>query len=266
MSGTAGFGKATRLMVATPLYGGAQAEYVGSIVALMQLAANRGLACDYLTAKNNPSLTRARNSLVAAFLASDASHLMFVDDDIGFDAADVLGLVERMASQDELAVLGAPCPRRETDWAAISSAAAGGSARGGDDRLALAGTRYAVEPLQPGGALKLDRPFELAKLGSGLMIVRRDVFESLADRHPELAYRQADSGTGAERRLTAFFMPMIEPETELLLTDDYAFSRRARDAGFRLWAAPWMKTTHTGPATFTASMPDLAAFQSNRKD
>jgi hypothetical protein len=43
-----------------------------------------------------------------------------------------------------------------------------------------------------------------------------------------------------------------------LLSDDYAFCRRARDAGFRIWLAPWVRTTHSGPAIFQGSLPDLA--------
>jgi hypothetical protein len=55
------------------------------------------------------------------------------------------------------------------------------------------------------------------------------------------------------------FEGQIEPQTGRLLSDDYAFCQRARAAGFSIWLAPWVKTTHTGPVTFGATLTDLAA-------
>src|SRR3546814_1326311 len=54
------------------------------------------------------------------------------------------------------------------------------------------------------------------------------------------------------------FLPMIEPDSRLQLSEDYAFCHRARAAGFRIWLAPWVRTSHSGPATFAGSLADLA--------
>jgi hypothetical protein len=95
-----------------------------------------------------------------------------------------------------------------------------------------------------------------------MMLIRRDVIEALVQRHPELRYAadalDRESGLAGEH-LTALFQPMIDPDTGHLLSDDYAFCRRVRDAGFRLWLAPWMRTSHTGPARFAGALADLAA-------
>ena len=77
------------------------------------------------------------------------------------------------------------------------------------------------------------------------------MFDSLRARHPELVFRtdpaeRAAHGIGEEAY--AYFLPMIEPDTRAQLSDDYAFCRRVRDAGLRIWLAPWVKTTHSGPA------------------
>ncbi len=87
--------------------------------------------------------------------------------------------------------------------------------------------------------------------------LRARVFET----HPELAFR-TDPGERAAHGIAdsepSFFLPMIDPDSRELLSDDYAFCRRARDADFRIWLAPWVRTTHSGPAIFQGSLPDLA--------
>ena len=45
------------------------------------------------------------------------------------------------------------------------------------------------------------------------------------------------------------------------LSEDYAFCRRLRAAGMRVWLCPWMAPTHTGSHTFTGSLIDLAALR-----
>ena len=59
---------APRLMVATPLYGGAEADYLRSVVGLTGVAERRGVACAFAWLSNNAVIDRARNVLAAAFL------------------------------------------------------------------------------------------------------------------------------------------------------------------------------------------------------
>src|SRR3546814_15013480 len=93
------------------------------------------------------------------------------------------------------------------------------------------------------------------------MLIRRDVVETLCARHPELAFRtdaRDRQGTGVREEVHALFLPEIDRSSGLMLSEDYAFCRRARDAGFRIWLAPWVRTTHSGPATFRGSLAALA--------
>lgn len=251
-----------RLMVATPLYGGAEADYLRAVVGLAGAAERANVACAFAWLSNNAAIDRARNVLAAAFLQSDATHLLFADGDIGFAPDDVIDLIARMEADPALAVVAAPCPKRAVNWNLVAKAAAKGL--GADDPAALerfAGV-FTLDPLDPAGSHRLDQPIEVARVGTGLMLIRRDVIETLATRHPDLRYAadalDRESGLAGDQ-ITALFMPMIDPDTRHLLSEDYAFCRRVRDAGFRLWLAPWMRTTHTGPARFAGALPDLAA-------
>jgi hypothetical protein len=249
-------------MIATPLYGGAEADYLRSVVGLTGAAERAGVASAFVWLSNNAVIDRARNVLAAAFLQSDATHLVFVDGDIGFEPAALLDLVARMQRDDRLAVVGAPCPKRRINWTLVASAAAKGLGQGNPAELERFAGVFALDALDPQANFRVDEPLELARVGTGLMVVRRDVIEALVARHTELRYTpdalDRESGLVGEH-LTALFQPMIDPETGHLLSDDYAFCRRVRDAGYRIWLAPWLRTTHTGPARFSGALADLAA-------
>jgi len=250
-----------RLMVATPFYDGAQADYLRSVVGLTGAAARAGVGCAFAWLSNNAVIDRARNVLAAAFLQSDATHLVFIDGDIGFVPEDLLDLVQRMAADDRLAVIGAPCPKRRINWSLVASAAAKGLAAGNPGELERFSGLFAVEPLETKGEFRLDAPIELLRVGTGLMVIRRDVIEARCAAHPELRYAadQLDRESGlAGDTLTALFMPLIDPVSGHLLSDDYAFCHRVRAAGFRIWLAPWMRTSHTGPARFAGALADFA--------
>lgn len=249
------------LMVATPLYDGAQASYLRSVLELASLADRQGIECTFAQLSHNPSIDRVRNAMAGLFLHSACTHLLFLDGDIGFEPAQVIDLVRRMQADPELAIIGAPYPKREINWHAVAAAAAKGLAASDPRELEKFGGAFAMELLDDKAGFALNAPVELASLGAGLMTIRRDVIESLYRRHPELAYRPSriDGLAGqVEGEIAALFHPLIEDETRQLLSEDYAFCRRARDAGFRIWMAPWMRTSHTGPAKFTGAIADLA--------
>lgn len=251
-----------RLLVATPLYDGAQADYLRAVVGLTGAAQRAGVECAFAWLSNNASISRARNVLTGAFLQSNATHMMFVDGDIGFSPDEVIDCLVRMQADPALAVMGAPCPKRTINWQLVAAAAAKGLAAGNPAALEQYAGVFALDLLDPQASFRLDQPTELARLGTGLMIIRRDVFESLCQRHPELRYvpdaLDRESGLVGDT-LYALFQPLTDPDSGQMMSDDYAFCRRARDAGFRIWLAPWMRTSHTGPARFAGSLGALAA-------
>ncbi|GIX19837.1 MAG: hypothetical protein KatS3mg120_1513 [Erythrobacter sp.] len=254
--------QAASLMVATPLYTGAAADYLRSIIGLVGAAERAGLGCRFAWLSNNPLIDRARNALVAAFLQSEARYLVFVDGDIGFDPDQLIGLIARMEADPALAVVGAPCPKRRINWNLVAAAAERGLAAGNPAALERFSGVFALDLVDPKGQFRLDQPIELSRIGTGLMAIRREVIAGLIARHPELRYApdqlDRDSGLVGDH-LHALFQPLIDPDTGHLLSDDYAFCHRVRAAGFRIWLAPWMRTSHTGPARFAGALADLAA-------
>jgi len=247
-------------MVATPIYDGAQGGYVRAALALALDAQAVGVPVRFEFILYQPDIARARNMLSAMFLASDCTHLLFVDADIDFAAADIFAMLRAMQDRADCAILGGVCPRRVVNWAGVARAAQAGAATTPADLARYSG-EFAFHFLHAGQSFALTDIVELERLGTGLMLIRRDVLEGVAAAHPELAFRPGASerkAHGIGDRAHAFFHPTIDADSGDLLSEDYAFCRRVRDAGFRIWLAPWVRTTHSGPMVFSGSFPDLA--------
>lgn len=249
------------LMVATPLGGGAQIAYLNALFGLAEAARQEGygFACAWIEADGSPD--RARNALVGAFLASRCTHLMFADGDVGFAPVDVLGLVDLMLEDERYAIMAAATPQRQINWPLVAMAGAQGL--GAEDAARLAGYsgQFALDLAAPDAGVKLDQPVELGRASAALMLLRRDVLETLCAAHGDLRYAAEPQDRLAGNMadwLYALFQSTVDSATGQLLPGDALFSYRARSAGFRIWLAPWLRTSVTGPMRFSGSLADLA--------
>lgn len=250
-----------RLMVATPIYEGAQGTYVRAALGLALRAQAVGMAVRFEFILYQPSITRARNTLTAMFLASDCTHMLFIDADIDFSSEDIFSLIRVMDAHPQCGIVGGAYPRRMINWRNVARAVEMGLAKDNPEDLARYSGDFALHFLHPDQNFKMTDLVELSRLGTAMMLIRREVLEGMRAAMPELVFRPDP----AERQAhgigdlePAFFCPLIDPETQALLSDDYAFCQRVRDAGFRIWLAPWVRTTHAGPTVFAGALTDTA--------
>ena len=106
------------VMIGTPCAGGLVTQaYMNSIVKLMRHAdRTRGAELQLTSVGNDSLITRARATVVAAFLDDPAAtHLLFIDADIGFEPQQV----ERLLNFDK-EFTGALYPLKLIDWEFIS--------------------------------------------------------------------------------------------------------------------------------------------------
>jgi len=91
-----------RIFIATPCYGGQLTEaYFRSTIRLLTFCNQHQIPVAFGTIANESLVTRARNVLVAYFLQSNFTRLMFIDADIEYQVEDVIKLI---APNKEVAV------------------------------------------------------------------------------------------------------------------------------------------------------------------
>lgn len=232
------------LFVATPCYGGMVTQrYMQSALVLLQWADRGGVRISIELLGQDSLITRSRNTLAAKFLDTEAAtHLMFIDADIGFELRQVIRMLE--FDQD---VVAGMYPLKAIDWET------GGRERASQgEALETAPLRYVGVPCE-GAELERDGDFFTARFaGAGFLMIKRPALVTMTQAYPQTRYSLAHTQAAPSRSPNQFalFDPMIEPETAHYLSEDYAFCRRWRDLGGKIWLDTQGELVHIGPHEF----------------
>ena len=227
------------VVIATPCFNGLLTQaYMLSVTRLMVSVGDQ-IELQLMLLGNDALITRSRSTLVAKFLDNpDATHLMFIDSDIGFEPEQFARLFRR--NQDFTAAM---YPIKEIDWNRLPNRQASG------ERIDRAGLNF-VGTLCAGADLKVEDRFATARYaGTGFQLIKRRVFERLIEAYPELKYRKIHAQDPAAPSLDnryALFDPLIDPASGEYLSEDYAFCWRWRAIGGQIWLDLESRLTHVG--------------------
>ena len=224
------FLRKTRLHFCVPCYGGMVNESFFISMLKFMAATNRlGLSFTVDTMVNESLIPRGRNSLVAKFLAFEpkSTHLMFIDADIGFEPEEVLKLV--LANKD---VAGGLYPKKALP------------------------IQYVVNKTpnsKTEGSL-----VTVSNLGTGFMLIKREVIETMIRRRPDLHYQDA---IGLDPKYDPYkyslFDTSTDPVTHEYLSEDYHFCKLWSEMGGEIWADLSIRLDHTGYYKFSGDASQL---------
>ena len=240
-----------KVFVATPMYGGQCFGFYTQSMMMLQLAMQQRswhMASSFMF--NESLIERARNSLAHAFLKTDCTHLLFIDADIRFHAHEVMALFD--ADKD---VICGIYPKKEINWQEVTNAIGRGVAQ---DQLKHHTGSWVVNLVDYQGTVTVpqNEPIEIWAGGTGMMLIKREVFEKMKEIVPKYRNDVVDlSGMNKpQEEIYQFFACSIEPETQRLLSEDYHFCRVWRGMGGKLYAAPWMNLGHVGSYVFEGQL------------
>ena len=244
--------KVKKIFVATPMYGGlCVGGYTVGLLNSVQEFMRHGMQMYYAHMMNESLITRARNTLAYDFLGTDATHLMFIDADITFNPADIVSMVK--ADKDIICGL---YPKKEINWKTVSEAV-------------KSGVEYHELPNYTGSFVvnlvgdaaqatgDVNEPMEIDNGGTGFMLIKRNVFETLKSTVPTYTNDQiliVDKNP-VKKIIHEFFATSIDEVSNRLLSEDYHFCKIARQAGFKVYAAPWANLSHSGTYNFSGTLP-----------
>ena len=231
------------LFAAVPTHSGDMAvETAQTIVNIQAMIRDRGGKFEFHYQFGSP-VSLVRNALTAAFLMSDAEALLMIDADQGVFPETVARMIDLNQP-----VVGCMIPKRRYDFSKIRLPATD------VDHIIHQASEYAGDIIVDdlGQAEVVNGFARAAYVGAGVLLIRRQAFEHLMARYPELEGRclhgQAYphlSGAGA----WGFFNP-LENASGAPIAEDVSFCLRWRQAGGEIWADLISPVTHVGRHDF----------------
>ena len=227
------------LVVGTPCYGGMMCtEYTQSLLDLKEacLTNNIKLTCIFLG--NESLIQRGRNTIAHHFMnMQDASHLMFIDADQKFLANDIALMIKA-----DKGIIGGPVPMKGIDWERVRQ----GAVLNHPNLSSLSGI-FNINKLKNHEMIASNLPFQVKHIGTGFMLIRRDVFEKIK---PHVGwYTNTGNATDANDKIYDYFK--VQNVNNELLSEDYNFCHMYREHGGTIWAAPWCVLGHFGSYLFS---------------
>ena len=257
--------KKNKLFIATPMYGGmAHGLYIKSCLDLQTTMAKYGIEIKFSFLFNESLITRARNYLVDEFLRTDYTHMMFIDSDIHFSPQDIIALLA--LDKD---VIGGPYPKKSINWGNVASAARAHPNLEPKELENLVG-EYVFNVVKGTKQFSVTEPLEVMEIGTGFMMIKREVFKKMEEAYPLIRYKPdhvGQSNFDGSRYIHAYFDTVIDTKESITgggsdryLSEDYMFCQMWRKIGGEIYLCPWMKTQHIGTYAFTGNMPKIAQY------
>lgn len=234
-----------KVYLATPCYGCQMSvTFLASVLGMQQVLMQNGIQSIVDFVGNESLVERARNILAARFLRSDATHLLFVDADIGFRPEAVMRLIK--ADKD---IVTGVYSKKAFNWENVRAKSAAGDPepvyqQGLDFNINIAS---ASEKIQDGFAKVLDS-------ATGFMLIKRGVLEKMEAHYREELHCVNDILGQDIKEYVALFACMIDPDTRRFLSEDYSFCRRYQALGGEIYADLTSPLAHIGTNVFVGDI------------
>ena len=171
---------------------------------------------------------------------------IFIDADISFNPNDIPTMVR--ADKDIICGL---YPKKEINWHTVYNAVKK-DAKIENLKNHTGSWVVNLVDYRPEITVRNDKPLEVFAGGTGMMLIKRKVFDKLKKKVPSYENDVVDQAgsIGIKEVIHEYFATSIEPETNRLLSEDYHFCRLWRMNGGKIYIAPWMDLGHMGSYLF----------------
>jgi hypothetical protein len=241
-----------------------------TIALLLTHEATRDLSIVYDVDQSDEDLIRTRSRAVRRFLASKASHMLFLDADVAANPIVILG-----ALRTQLDIVCVPYPKKRIDWKRIRVAVDAHVAKIASlylrhweeypDRhptydaafqeklaalklpdLEAIGQEYPINVLPGGGGAIHPETYTVKVQGAGIgcSIWSRTALQAIVNAHPELSFVD-----GPKLDVPTVAVTMIQIHDGNLPSEDLALCDRARALGYdvNVYLGPGSPASHVGP-------------------
>lgn len=246
-----------KIFICTPVYGTPSTAFVSLAYHQKHIALVRDPTIASGAQFVNADLVRTRSRAVHAFLNPPPNHpecdwLLFWDADTIPEDMRVVGVLTRVARDLGLEVVGLPYPHKSINFENIADGVRNEAeqselGRQTGEELEILGQTVPYHCRTPAQEIPVvsygdtgeERHIpigEVDALGFGFMLLSRKCCEQMTEAYrEELIFK--DSQDGVRSDVVALFMLIIDPETRVLLSEDYSFCYRWRKLGGKVYCA-----------------------------
>tara|TARA_R100001510_G_scaffold57461_1_gene65606 strand:- start:1693 stop:2493 length:801 start_codon:yes stop_codon:yes gene_type:complete len=251
-----------KIYLGMPMYGGMVAEAtVHGLLELQQWSMANKVGLRFQSMGNESLITRARNTIVSMMMDETdyvATHLLFIDADIGFQWQNV----ERLLCADKDIVCGI-YPRKHLYLEKMKEILEN-NPNATSDELEAKALGYNVNFDNPDNLQGHDGFFPVQEAATGMMLVKRHVFSTMMKKFPERKYESDQIVNGknykSDNCYDLFAVGPYETKGQVrYLSEDYYFSRLWQECGGQIWADLAMPLTHFGNRAFKGHVGSLVA-------
>ena len=226
-----------KLFLALPVYGAYNAHFVHC---LLQLVASRPCQIVVRPCVGDSLVARARNRLCAEFLASDCTHLLFLDTDLIFSVDHIARLVQH-AQFPELKVICGLNPKKQ---------------------LELGWVCNVFDEEQPVHEDGLQR---VKYAGTGCMLIARSLLNDMRLALPEIEY-DPDEGDSPGIKWDFFTTGVrVFNGRRRYLSEDWMFCQRILDLGHDIWMDTQIVLKHVGEMVYPLQAIESFAEPANQE-
>lgn len=239
--------------IATPMYGGqCSGGFTKSLIRTLSELSKEGIQTSFIDLYNESLITRARNTLTNMFLKSDSDYLLFIDADQTFRAQDII----RMIKHDK-EMVGAPVPMKAINWDKVRLAALA-EKQNLEQFSGIYNINFLPSVADKDTRISLSEPLEVLYVGTGMLLIKREVFEKLSDSVQEYVYDGStmpayDLVSGTTKVKNFWETAVVD---QRLLSEDYNFCSMWRSIGGKVYVDLLAKVTHFGTYAFSGSIID----------
>tara|TARA_R100001510_G_scaffold4295_1_gene3406 strand:+ start:2713 stop:3558 length:846 start_codon:yes stop_codon:yes gene_type:complete len=242
-----------KIYLGMPMYGGMLGENtLHGVLGLQAWTSAQGVGMKLQTMGNESLVSRARNTIVSMYLDDKdyiGTHLLFIDADIGFQPANI----ERLIRADKDIVCGI-YPRKCIHWNQVIDAVRN-NPNITEDEVSYKALGYNLNFKDPKNIQLKGGYTEVMEAATGMMLIKRDVFNKMKKAYPERKYRSDQIVNGGKYRsdncYDLFGVGKIDwDEEERYLSEDYYFSRLWSKIGGKIYADVASPLVHQGNLHF----------------
>jgi|TARA_R100001591_G_scaffold55881_2_gene65683 hypothetical protein len=237
------------IMICTPVHSDVSIHYMKACLDLQKECILNKIKITFQLMKSS-LVTQGRNLCASAFMNSDAEYMLFIDSDVEFTTRSVMRL---MKSPHDVSLIPYPI-KQKTDAKFRKD-----FETRPDDDINTMGHLFPIEIPNTKDIRPVDGYIEVIKGPTGMMMIKKSVFEKLKEHYKELVIKQKTLMNGElidRPNYYNFFDTYWSPSKKTYMGEDFYFCQLWRAIGGKIFALCDEEISHIGEYKYTGKVKD----------